>query len=76
MSGSFHENLSHLGSAVLEKKKNFNDLNPFLHFCDYLPLDENLDLHLDNFLFSSPKVDLYQVLLKLAGCSGEDFFPI
>jgi hypothetical protein len=31
------------------------------HCRDYLPLDENLVLHLDSFLFSSSKDDLYEV---------------
>jgi hypothetical protein len=65
ISGSSHVNLSYFGSVVLEKKK-FHWPNPYLHFCDYLPLDENLALHLDNLLFSSPKDDLYKIWLTVA----------
>jgi hypothetical protein len=46
----------------------------YMHFCDYLPLEENLVLHLDKFLIFSPKDDLYQIWLKLAFCFGKDFF--
>jgi hypothetical protein len=34
--------------VVLEEKKLY-DLAPLLHFCDYLPLDKNQALHLENF---------------------------
>jgi hypothetical protein len=38
-----------------------NDLTPFLHFCDYLPFEEDLTLYLKKFEFPSPKDNLYQV---------------
>jgi hypothetical protein len=37
------------------------DLIPFLHFCDYLPFEEDLALYLHKLEFSSPKDNLYQV---------------
>jgi hypothetical protein len=37
-----------------------------VHFCDYLPFENDLTLDLYNFEFPLPKDDLYQVLLKLA----------
>jgi hypothetical protein len=37
-----------------------------LHFCDYLPFQENQALYLNNLKPPLPKDDLYQVLLKLA----------
>jgi hypothetical protein len=62
MLGTVHVNLSYFGSAAIEKEKiSMPDLNSYLQFCDYLPLDENLTFQLDNFLFSSPKDDLYHV---------------
>ena len=39
---------------------------PFLHFCDYLPLEEDLALYLSKLEFPSPKDDLCQVWLKFA----------
>ena len=51
---------------VLLKKKNFNDLTKVLHFCDYLPFEEELVLYLYNFEILLPKDDLYHVWLKLA----------
>jgi hypothetical protein len=45
ISESFHVNMTYSGSVVLEKQI-FNDLNPFLYFCDYLPFEE--DLYLNN----------------------------
>jgi hypothetical protein len=38
----------------------------FLHFCDYLPFEEDLALALYNVKSPLPKDDLYQVWLKLA----------
>jgi hypothetical protein len=35
-----------------------------LHFCDYLPLQEDLDLYF-KFHFSLPKEDLYQSLIEI-----------
>jgi hypothetical protein len=43
-----------------------NDPTPFLHFCDYLPLEEDLALYLNKLKFPSPKDNLYQVWLNLA----------
>jgi hypothetical protein len=43
-----------------------NDTTPFLHFCDYLPFEEGLDLYLNKLDFSSPKDNLYHVWLNLA----------
>ena len=37
-----------------------------LHFCDYLPFEEDRALYLNNLEFPLPKDDLYQVWLKLA----------
>jgi hypothetical protein len=34
-------------SMVLEKKF-LSDTTPFLHFCDYLPFEEDLALYLNN----------------------------
>jgi hypothetical protein len=49
--------------------RNFlNDPTPFLHFCNYPPFEEDLDLHLNKPEFSSCKICLYQVWLKLARC--------
>jgi hypothetical protein len=36
------------------------------HFCDYLPIEEELVLYLNNSESHSPKDDLYQEGLKLA----------
>jgi hypothetical protein len=52
--------MSSSGSVVLEKK-NLIDPNPYLHFCDYLPLEKNLALPFNNISFFSLKDDLYQV---------------
>jgi hypothetical protein len=38
-----------------------NDPNPFLHFCDYLPLEEDLALYLKKLKFPLPKDNVYQV---------------
>jgi hypothetical protein len=37
------------------------DPTPFLHFCDYLPFEEDLALYLNNLESPLPKDDLYQV---------------
>jgi hypothetical protein len=34
---------------------------PFLHFCDYLPFEEDLALYLNKLDFPSSKDNLYQV---------------
>jgi hypothetical protein len=52
--------MTYSGSVVLEKKI-FNYPTPFLHFCDYLPFEEDLALYLNNLEFTLPKDDLNQV---------------
>jgi hypothetical protein len=37
------------------------DPTPFLHFCDYLPFEEDLALYLNNLESPLPKDELYQV---------------
>jgi hypothetical protein len=37
------------------------DPTPFLHFCDYLPFEEDLALYLNKLEFPLPKDNLYQV---------------
>jgi hypothetical protein len=49
-----------IDQMVLEKKI-FNDPTPFLHFCDYLPFEEDLALHLNKLEFPLLKDNLYQV---------------
>jgi hypothetical protein len=44
----------------------FNDSTQFLHFCDYLPFEKDLTLHLNKFEFPIPKDNSYQVWLNLA----------
>ena len=44
----------------------FKDPTPFLHFCNYLPFEEDLALNLNNSDFTLPKDDLCQIWLKLA----------
>jgi hypothetical protein len=65
LSGSFHVNLSFSGPLCSSKW-----LHPFffffLHFCDYLPFEEDLALYLNKLEFPSPMGDMYQVWLKLA----------
>ena len=53
-----------IGPIVLEKI--FKWTIPFLHFCYYLPFEEDLALYLNKFEFHSPKDSLYQVWLNLA----------
>jgi hypothetical protein len=48
------------------RRRYLNDPTPFLHFCDYLPFEEDLALNLNNLEFPWPKDNLYQVWLKLA----------
>jgi hypothetical protein len=52
--------MTYSGSVVLEKKI-LNDPTPFLHFCDYLPFEEDLALYLNNLESPLRKDDLYQV---------------
>jgi hypothetical protein len=46
---------------VVVEKKILNDPIPFLHFCDYLPLEEDLALYLNKREFPSSKHNVYQV---------------
>jgi hypothetical protein len=48
------------------RRRFLNDLNPFLHFCDYLIFEEDLALYLNKLKFPSPKDNLYQVWLNLS----------
>jgi hypothetical protein len=50
------------------RRKYLIDPTLFLHFCDYPPFKEDLDLHLNKLEFQSCKICLYQVWLKLARC--------
>jgi hypothetical protein len=43
------------------RRRFLNDPTPFLHFCDYLPFEENLALYLNKLESPSPKDNLYQV---------------
>jgi hypothetical protein len=43
------------------RRKFLNDTNPFLDFCDYLPVEEDLALYLNKLDFTSSKDNLYQV---------------
>ena len=47
--------------SVVRGKRFFNDPTPFLHFCDYLPFEEDLVLYLNNLESPLPKGDLCQV---------------
>jgi hypothetical protein len=51
---------------VLLKKIFLNDPTLFLHFCDYLPFEEDLALYLNKLKFPSPKDNLYEVWFNLA----------
>jgi hypothetical protein len=48
------------GLLVLEKKI-IKKTTLFLHFCDYVPFEEDLALYLNKFAFPLPKDNLYQV---------------
>jgi hypothetical protein len=43
------------------RRRFLNDPTPILHFCDYLPFEEDLALYLNKFEFPSPNDNLYQV---------------
>jgi hypothetical protein len=43
------------------RRRFLNDPTPFLHFCDYLPFEEDLALYLNKLEFPSPKDNVYQV---------------
>jgi hypothetical protein len=67
MSESFHvKSIWRILAEWFSRRKFFNDLTNFLHFCDYLPFEEELVLYLFNFEIPLPKHDLYHVWLKLA----------
>jgi hypothetical protein len=40
-------------------KRFLKDPTPFLHFCDYLPFEEDLALYLNTLGFPSPNNNLY-----------------
>jgi hypothetical protein len=48
------------------RKGFLNDPTPFLHFCYYLPFEEDLALYLNKLESPLPKGNLYQVPLILA----------
>jgi hypothetical protein len=43
------------------RRRFLNDPTPFLHFCDYLPLKQDLTLYLNKLEFPLPKDNVYQV---------------
>jgi hypothetical protein len=43
------------------RKRFSNDHSQLLHFCDYLPLEDDLALYLNKLEFPSSKDNLYQV---------------
>jgi uncharacterized protein (DUF1919 family) len=61
MSGSCLAYQDFSGLFVLEKIFNDPILNVYVHFCTYLPFEENLALYLDNFEFPLHKHILHQV---------------
>jgi hypothetical protein len=48
------------------RRRFLNDPTPFLHFCNYLPFEEDLALYLNKVESPSPNDNLYQVGLNLA----------
>jgi hypothetical protein len=48
------------------RRRFLNDPNQFLHFCNYLPFEEDLALYLNKLEFTSHKDNVYQVWLNLA----------
>jgi hypothetical protein len=62
MLGSFHVNVSFSGAVVLERRYlNDPNLHVYLHFCDYLPFEEDLTLYLNKLEFPSCKDNLHKV---------------
>jgi hypothetical protein len=53
--------MTYSGSVDLEKNSFFSTPQPFLHFCDYLPFEDDLALYLNNLEFPLPNDDFYQV---------------
>jgi hypothetical protein len=51
---------------VVLKNKIFKDPTPFLHFCDYLPFEDDLDLQLNKLEFPSHEDNFYQLWFNLA----------
>jgi hypothetical protein len=49
------------------RRRFLNDPTQILHFCDYLPFEEDLALYLNKLDLPSPKDNLYQGWLDLAG---------
>jgi hypothetical protein len=43
------------------RRRFLNDSTPLLHFCDYLPFEQELALYLNKLEFPSPKDNLYKV---------------
>jgi hypothetical protein len=43
------------------RRRFLNDSTPILHFCNYLPLEENLALYFNKLEFPSFKDNVYQV---------------
>jgi hypothetical protein len=43
------------------RRRFLNDSTPFLHFCDYLPFEEDLSLYLNKLEFPSLKENVDQV---------------
>jgi hypothetical protein len=43
------------------RRRFLNDPNQFLHFCNYLPFEEDLALYLNKLEFTSHKDNVYQV---------------
>jgi hypothetical protein len=70
---SFHVNMTYSGKVVLEKKI-FKWPHPIWVFCDYLPLEEDLALYLNNLESPWSKDDLYKVWLKLTCWFWRRFF--
>ena len=65
--GCFVLSLVEISPMVLKKMiVKFNFVNVFLQFCYYLPLKEEVALHLNKLEFPLPKEALCEVSLKLA----------
>jgi hypothetical protein len=48
-------------AQCLWRRRFLNDPTPFLHFCDYIPFEEDLTLDLKKLEFPLPKDNVYQV---------------
>jgi hypothetical protein len=60
ISGSFHKNMTYSYSVGLEKN-NLNDPTPLLHFCNYLPVEEDMPIHFINLEVPLPKEGFFKV---------------